>query len=134
MMCGPKSVPENLPAQERRRARRFPDGPSRLLAELPASDSGSQSENVGRVLEDSPLKHFRRANEAVGSTTTVIQQHLTSFASRAVNFGASIHSARCLSVPAEGRFRRSGLALLRLIKRLLKKPDGRYLILYSRKA
>jgi hypothetical protein len=104
-----------------------------LLAELPASDSGSQSENVGRVLEDSPLKHFRRANEAVGSTTTVIQQHLTSFASRAVNFGASIHSARCLSVPAEGRFRRSGLALLRLIKRLLKKADGRYLILYSRK-
>jgi len=26
------------------------------------------------------------------------------------------------------------MALLRLLKRLLKKPDGRYLIIYSRKA
>jgi hypothetical protein len=68
-------------AEEMRRADRFPDRPFRLLAELPASDSGSQSENVESVLEDTPLKHSRRANEAVGSTTTVIQQHLTSFAS-----------------------------------------------------
>jgi hypothetical protein len=63
-----------------------------LLAELPASDSGSQIRKVGSVLEDSPLKHSRRANEALGSTTTVIQQHLTSFASQAVDFGPSIHS------------------------------------------
>src|SRR5207237_997294 len=66
---------------------------SASFAEFPASDSGSQRQNVGRVLEDTPLEHSRRANEAVGSTTTVIQQHLTSFALQAVNFGASIHSA-----------------------------------------
>src|SRR5437016_14075076 len=53
---------------------------SASFAEFPASDSGSQRQNVGRVLEDTPLEHSRRANEAVGSTTTVIQQHLTSFA------------------------------------------------------
>ena len=81
----PRALQKRRPARDRL-------GPVRLLAELPASDSGSQSEKVGSVLEDSPLKHSRRANEAVGSTTTVIQQHLTSFASQAVDFGLSIHS------------------------------------------
>ena len=65
----------------------FPSGLSPftkgLLAELPASDSGrAELGNVGSALEKDSLKHFRRANEAVGSTTTVIQQHLTSSALR----------------------------------------------------
>ena len=39
------------------------------------------------ALESSPLRRSRRANEAVGSTTRLIQLGLTSFATRAVNSG-----------------------------------------------
>ncbi|GAC1659124.1 MAG: hypothetical protein NVS9B1_20610 [Candidatus Dormibacteraceae bacterium] len=60
----------------------FPYAKGRL-AELPISDSGKSRRGEKcrqRLLEDDPPKHFRLANEMVGSTTTVIQQHLTSFA------------------------------------------------------
>jgi uncharacterized protein (TIGR00725 family) len=40
------------------------------------------------ALERAPLRRSRRANEAVGSTTRLIQLGLTSFATRAVNSGA----------------------------------------------
>src|SRR5919198_2405636 len=39
------------------------------------------------ALERAPLRRSRRANEAVGSTTRLIQLGLTSFASRAVDSG-----------------------------------------------
>src|SRR5438132_6216972 len=59
-----------------------------LLAELPASDSRSQRKGMSVALERAPLRRSRRANEAVGSTTRLIQLGLTSFATRAVNSGA----------------------------------------------
>ena len=85
-------------------------------------------------LEDSPLEHSRRANEAVGSTTTVIQQHLTSFALQAVDFEVGVYTRpRCPHGPPARPIGAPEMALVRLLKRLLKKTDGRYLFLYSKK-
>jgi len=85
------------------------------------------------LLEDSPLKHSRRANEAVGSTTTVIQQHLTSFAFQGSELRAEYTLAPDAFPAPPAGLSRSKLALLRLVRRLLKKADGRYLLLYSKK-
>ena len=84
----------------------YPSGPSACSRSFPPPTPGVRVRMSVALLEDSPLKHSRRANEAVGSTTTVIQQHLTSFASLAVNFDPKYTLGPDANpVPPKGDFR-----------------------------